>query len=466
MNDIRRIEDFLNIIKESAKQGVVTTDEMVYSNLVRLGRNVRVNSNISHNFSDWINSFKNTPNINVFVQENWQYFCQFVNDDYNKITSYNMIKMYVPIDDLHINEAAKRIFNFMASNNIIHHSKIGSKVRFDDIVIRIDSKENAKKVEDFIMNDAYIKEGLMQPNPFAFNNGYISYAWDGDLSYNYTIAKYISSYIIEKQNSNVLDSVSYKDFLTYLADKYNEVFINNKNISKYMNEMRIEEDYELDNYKKVTELFLQSIMPDKNNKNFFDVYNQIVYDNHDEEQENEQVEQVKVYITSKEQAKWEEIYNLLVTKYGYEEADQRIFLFLETNNYNYFTREHGIREYIIKEKITKEMIQTMYLSMHRIKENNKTLLNTVKDTYEKYDFNQVIIALRLAMHGNYSYFTNQHGGRNAMNKQIKPEEIRGLIISYFLEKGYDITEVQKKLDDMCNEYVDLIVQEKNSIQRR
>ena len=39
-------------------------------------------------------------------------------------------------------------------------------------------------------------------------------------------------------------------------------------------------------------------------------------------------------------------------------------------------------------------------------------------------------------------------------------------ISYFLEKGYDITEVPKKIDDMCNEYVDLIEQEKNSLQRR
>ena len=171
MDDIREIEAFLYQMKEAAKNSIYLDDRTVYSNLVRFGRRVVSNRRIESNFPNWIEYFKNTPNINVFVQDNWRYFCQFTNDDYHVITPGNMIKMYIPVDDVHINEAAKRIFNFMSQNKMIHHSKIGSEVRFDDIVIRIDSEENAKKVENFVMNDPYIKEGLMKPNPFAFNNG-------------------------------------------------------------------------------------------------------------------------------------------------------------------------------------------------------------------------------------------------------------------------------------------------------
>jgi len=50
--------------------------------------------------------------------------------------------------------------------------------RFDDIVIRVESIEATNQIKNFVMNDPYIKEGLIVPNPFTFNDGFISYTWD------------------------------------------------------------------------------------------------------------------------------------------------------------------------------------------------------------------------------------------------------------------------------------------------
>lgn len=461
MDDIREIEQFLIKIKESSKAGLIISPNMVYSNLKYLGRRVVNDSRISDNFSDWINYFRNVNNINVFVQDNWRYFCQFVNDDYKAITPHNMIKMYIPVDDNHINEAAKRIFDFISKNKMIHHSKIGSEVRFDDIVIRIDSEENAKKIEEFVMNDPYIKEGLMKANPFAFNNGYISYAWDGELSFNYTIAAYISNYINEKKKENKLDDVSYKDFVAYVGKIYQAVFKEGKYKDDYINAMEVDDISQLENYKKVTELLLQSIMPDKKDKDFYSVYNKIVFDK--EEKDND----VKVFISEKQQARWNQIYDYLVHKYGCYEADVRIFKFLETNNYNYFTRDNDIRGYLINNRITKEMIQEMYLANDKRKDNRKILVDASCDTYQKYGYRQICVALGNASIGNYKYFTNDNGNRDRMKESIKQDEIYGLIISYYLEKGYDIKDIP--LDDMnklYSEYINLIENSnKNKYQR-
>ena len=320
MDDVKQIEQFLDKIKAAAQSGCFINPDMVYANLIRLGIRIVNSRYINNNFLDWIETFKETANINVFVSDNWQYFCQFVNDDYNVITQYNMIKMYIPVDDAHISEAAKRIFGFMAQNKMIHHSKIAKKVRFDDIVIRVSDEENAKKIEEFVMNDAYIKEGLMKPNPFAFNNGYISYAWDGELSFNMVVASYISGYINELKNNNKLDTVSYKGLVTYIGKIYDAVFKEGKYKDDYIDAMKVEEEYQLDNYQKVTELLLHSLMPGKTTEDFFKVYNDIVLEDNKEKD-------TKTYISEWQKENWNRIYEFLVKKYGYEETNIRIFKF-------------------------------------------------------------------------------------------------------------------------------------------
>lgn len=458
MDDVREIEQFLNKMMVAAREGMTINSDMVYANLIRLGRNVVNNCYINNNFSDWIASFKNVKNINVFVSDNWRYFCQFVNDDYNVISPYNMIKMYIPVDDAHINEAAKRIFSFMARNGMIHHSKIGSEVRFDDIVIRISNEEDAKKIEEFVMNDPYIKEGLMKPNPFAFNNGFISYAWDGELSFNSVIASYVSNCINDLKNRNQLNDVSYKGFVSYVVDTYNTVFKEGKNIDKYIENMEVDEEYQLENYQKVTELLLQSMMPDKHEKNFFDIYNNIVLG------KNNNAKDAKNNISIKQKEEWSNIYSYLISKYGYLEANQRILLFIQTNDYSYFTRDNGIRNYLIGNNVSKEMMEELFLASTKGK--REILANASYDTYQKYDYTQILVALQNAVAGYYQNFTNANNGRNNMENNINPNEIYGLIVGELLDKGYDINECFELNDDLYQEYLNVITMFKNSKSHR
>ena len=453
MDDVKQIEQFLDKIKAAAQSGCFINPDMVYANLIRLGRRVINSRYINNNFLDWIETFKETANINVFEVDYCQDFCKFVNDDYNVITSYNMIKMYIPVDDAHISEAAKRIFGFMAQNKMIHHSKIAKKVRFDDIVIRVSDEENAKKIEEFVMNDAYIKEGLMKPNPFAFNNGYISYAWDGELSFNMVVASYISGYINELKNNNKLDTVSYKGLVTYIGKIYDAVFKEGKYKDDYIDAMKVEEEYQLDNYQKVTELLLHSLMPGKTTEDFFKVYNDIVLEDNKEKD-------TKTYISEWQKENWNRIYEFLVKKYGYEETNIRIFKFLETGNYNLFTRENNIRSYLVNNNFTEDMVKELYLLTTR--EKRDILANASYDTYQKYGYAQIFVALKNAQLGNYNNFTNDNKGRYTLRSTITSGEIMGLILGKYLENGYDIKDIPKVYDEMIREYLNQLEKRKKS----
>jgi hypothetical protein len=361
--------------------------------------------------------------------------------------------MYIPVDDAHISEAAKRIFGFMAQNKMIHHSKIAKKVRFDDIVIRVSDEENAKKIEEFVMNDAYIKEGLMKPNPFAFNNGYISYAWDGELSFNMVVASYISGYINELKNNNKLDTVSYKGLVTYIGKIYDAVFKEGKYKDDYIDAMKVEEEYQLDNYQKVTELLLHSLMPGKTTEDFFKVYNDIVLEDNKEKD-------TKTYISEWQKENWNRIYEFLVKKYGYEETNIRIFKFLETGNYNLFTRENNIRSYLVNNNFTEDMVKELYLLTTR--EKRDILANASYDTYQKYGYAQIFVALKNAQLGNYNNFTNDNKGRYTLRSTITSGEIMGLILGKYLENGYDIKDIQKEYDEMIREYLNQLEKRKKS----
>ena len=90
--------------------------------------------------------------------------------------SINQIKIYVPLDSEHINEGVKRIFTFLAENNISHSSKVRDRtISCDNIVIRLDNVRDAKKLSEFIKCDEYIQSGLLECSPFTFNDNGISY---------------------------------------------------------------------------------------------------------------------------------------------------------------------------------------------------------------------------------------------------------------------------------------------------
>lgn len=211
-------------------------------------------------FNNWLSYYRNSDKIRVFHNDSWQYFCQFISEDRTAEDALEHIKVYVPLDANHIEEGAKRIFNFLTINNIPHLSKIGKKIRFDDIVIRLTKKEDADRLLDFIKHDSYIQHGLIKPNPFAYQKDGIALACDGQESYNETTAKLIDLYIDEKKRTNTLNQVDYSDFYKFVASKYKSGFINKEdNDLKYKFDIDSKEKER--NYREIVALMLKTQDP-------------------------------------------------------------------------------------------------------------------------------------------------------------------------------------------------------------
>ena len=214
----REINQILKDLYYSAsKQNFWLDSNVVYNYLIQHGvsnnpNNRYVNKNF---FGRWQSRFKDVDNIDVFVSPHWKYFCQFKNGS----VDYDCVKMYIPLDYEHIYEGVNLIFDFLARSNIAHMSKIGSHVRFDDVVVRLNSVEDAKALQFFIDNNSYIQSGLMKANPFAFSKNKVSYAYDGVLSYNSCMASIISEYINDRLGKKFnIDSINVNDFIVYLSE--------------------------------------------------------------------------------------------------------------------------------------------------------------------------------------------------------------------------------------------------------
>ena len=222
-------------------------------------------------FNNWLEYYHNNNNIDVFVSPNWSYFCQFVSKDKSAYTAKEHIKVYIPLDSKHIENGAKLIFDFLTKNNITHLSKIGKNIRFDDIVVRLINPEDAEKLNNFIKNNKYINEGIIEANPFAFHNDKIAMACDGQLSYNDTVAGMIDMYIDKKRKENKLREVGFKDFYSFLINEYKEQFQEHKanNISRKFN---IYDNNKLENYKNVIELMIKSQNPNFTYEHFINHY--------------------------------------------------------------------------------------------------------------------------------------------------------------------------------------------------
>ena len=218
-NRNRQIDEFLKYFRDIALQnpGYRFSKENIYSELTNLGLpRSEKKLRIDNLFSRWVQHFKNDSNCNVFVSQNWRYFCQFVSKDGLAKQAREHLKIYIPLDSLHIENGAKEIFEFLSKENISHLSKIGSHVRFDDIVVRLIEPKDVAKLVNFINNNKYIQEGLLPANPFAYSINGIAMAVDGYLSFNSTVASLVQFYINNKIDKGILNTVGVEDFYQFV----------------------------------------------------------------------------------------------------------------------------------------------------------------------------------------------------------------------------------------------------------
>ena len=171
--------------------------------------------NMEDLFDDWIYRNKNKENLQTFVREDFPYFCQFANRNAINIAG-EAIKLYIPLDERHLYEGANRLFDFIAREDIHHNSKIGKKIRNDNVVVRVSNMEEAIKVIEFVKNDPYIQDGLMNTNPFTINVSGVGIAKDGYRSYNSELCNHLGKFINILVSKGRIEDLNISTFHEYL----------------------------------------------------------------------------------------------------------------------------------------------------------------------------------------------------------------------------------------------------------
>ena len=183
-----------------------------------------INANIKGNYFDnWIDNFKDDPNLDVYYTLDQSRFLQFQNFESNNAECY---KLYLSFPEDKMYTCVNAIFQFIANNNIKTFSKVADCLRSDSVVLRIVSKEDTKKVIDFINNNTDISSACKPVNPFLMTSGCVGMAYDRWLSYNSILSFMLSNYFTQKRNAGTLADVSLNNFIDYLKQVYQVVFSN------------------------------------------------------------------------------------------------------------------------------------------------------------------------------------------------------------------------------------------------
>lgn len=280
MNErLQRIDQLLHYLADLQKQNpnYILTERNVYYFLVRQGIEVEDrNYPVQQFFDDFIRNFKDHHNLNVFVDPNWQYFCQFISQKPDEdLTQYpNHIKLYIPLDAKHIYRGVDQIFNFLSDQNISHISKVGSNIRNDDIVVRLTKPDDAKKLIDFVKNSSYLQEGLLPTNPFLYQDGGIAMTCDGTLSFSNALSCMLTEYIQQKKNGQQLDNVGVYDFYSFVNSLYQDLYISHSadmnKISQYF--PRVTNQKQISDLKWIFEIIQKSQQENFNFETYAEIY--------------------------------------------------------------------------------------------------------------------------------------------------------------------------------------------------
>lgn len=470
----KKINDFLNYILNIAisNPNFEMTDGAIYGELTRIGvTNYDRYYDVNTNFQYWMDKFATKENINVFCSDRWNYFCQFTNlSDEKCRTNY---KLYVPLKSSGILKGTEILFNYLAENDIKHVSKVGSKIRNDDVVIRVYNVEDATKVASFINSNEYIKANLIEPSPFMLSDGNIGYATDADISYSDQVSNYIYGYFCKLDNEQRLNDISAEGLLEYITESYDRVFVKGEKeaVSEYelINKMdgfdMNKKISKMANASEVTKLIIYSLDGTNDLTRVKTVYDELMDEDHMQKVEKHiKSNYLKEYDATKEDETTDFAINInkseilmqavleTLNKYGYEQAKGALELYAMEGKSNGITSNNGARQNLIAYVTSAEARQiinetcngisfSLYmnfaLNRQALEYKENILQNACFTTLEKYNIGQVRNALRNAITGNFKSFTNNNNVRKTLIENVVPTEIEPLMKDILIKNGID-----------------------------
>ena len=478
MDKTSKIDKFLKELQELSKETRLSPDRIYtilsYYSIPYDEQNI----SIENYFDRFINNFRNVPNANVFVDDNWSYFCQFTNDPTGSMYNTNPIKIYIPLRKEHVEENVSKIVMFMAKNNIVHRSKLAKKVRVDDLVLRVRDKNDADKVINYI-NNTIPKEDLYECNPFCISEGNVGLTMDRYMSYNDILSKYLCFYISSIYYKN--EVASYENFKTFMQAHLRALI--SKQAKNYILRFKSPEDHHLSdeeflaNVKEITTLivrnleqankeYIYQLHSELNKDGYFDEeaayyspYNRNSYINY-----NASVNEKSNNISSnnKDRNLLIEIIKITSKKYGSEKTKELLNGYREENYIKAITRTNNLREQVassstfynyitnlstdeLNEMIDKysEQKETEY-SMQSSPEDNerneKLLISIAETMIKKYGFEKAF------------YYINSYRESFNINDITRDNDLRNKVALSYTFHTYMASMSKEELFDFLRRY--------------
>lgn len=365
------------------------------------------------------NRFRGNSRVHTF-SSNGGYFWAIENrmgkDDKKFLSDmHNSIKLYVSADLDNIYRVAEQLFNFMINEGIVMQCKVSKDMRNDALVCRVRTSEDVLKISKYLDSLSY--SANVRPNPFLYDNGKVSVAKDGTLSYNSTLSKLLNGYLNLKRATRSLDKVSCQDFNNFINNQINMLKSNQKVYFMHLYKLSGEDSYRdfimicnlisknLNDSLSLEWIFKYAVSDLDDNK-----YN---YSKHDEDK--------VLYVI-----------NSLANYYSIEYVHQVIMKFIETGNLNLFTRRNDIRA-VVSENFSGEAIKAIVSNL-----GWNAFISASKATYEKYGEEWLYNAIdKYLKNEGISGFTRDGDARSRLGLIIPPELLRSIIQAKLLERGYD-----------------------------
>lgn len=432
---------FLDMISEFAKSNPnqPISENFVYSNLIRFNiKNMQFPGADIKPFHDiWLKRYDSNPNLLVADRIQGS-FLWFLN---GKIKG-NEIKIYVPMDYLHIQEGANQLFDFIASTNIEHQSKIASIVRNDNVVLRVNSMEDAKKIVDFVSNNEYIKDGLISINPFLPNYNGIGMTMDNNYTYNGTISDIIANFITKLRNENRLNLATVENLNMFIKEQKANI-----------RDLDLKDIYELLDKITSKEFDFQQFLDHADNK-LIDKYTD----------DRERITDPSYYF---EQA----VIETSKKKYDFTVADS--IRHALSRNPDGFTRTNRARDGVLKYVHPGDIINIMRT---KLSENNVSIPTTdeeliskyaelvvpkldlfeiiqtaYKNTLKYYDEKQAKYAVkRLILNDDAGYFTNKFNDRFLLKQYVLGHDIKKIILNGININDLDVNNIEEIISRFCD----------------
>lgn len=423
--------------------------------------------NISYVFEKLQENYN--PKVNIFVDPNWSYFCQFKSLNSSHISEMNPIKIYIALKEENLENNVKKIINFITNKNIIHASKLAIETRIDNFVIRVTTKEDAEKIINFINSDNDIQNDIYEPNPFCIHEGKVAMAMDRTLSFNSILSKYIYRYIkIENQSGK---EANIEDFTNFLKENY-EKLINKGNMNEIIEMKDLKKSTSISTFLHSVEeitYILINVLEGQDKNTLYHYFEQV--NNRDInarkyldycEFDNPNINKINYDLL-------QELIMVMSNKYGIEKTIVYIEKYKQTGNLNSITRTNNLRERIRYSSSFRTYIENFNISsffnlknlIPSLEEKTKILEEICKTTYHAFNTKerkfrgryQVASLLKHIEENDYTYITRTNNARGIAENNISPTEVEQLV-KYSIEQQGIAVENNEEMYRIYSEYIE------------